>query len=90
MRFVLDPKKLGFETCSVEDLRGGDAPLNAQLLLEALSGKAGPISDTLILNAGVALYVYGLAETIEEGILLARKKQRAGAAIQILEEWKTL
>ena len=63
--------------------------MNAELLLDALGGKSGPISDTLILNAGVAVYVYGLAETVEEGIEKARVAQKEGKALEIIEKWKT-
>lgn len=88
MRFTLDPEKLGFKRCTKKDLEGGSPTLNAKLLLEALGGKKGPISDTLILNAGVAVYVYGLSETIEEGIEKAKKAQKEGKALEILEKWK--
>lgn len=89
IRFKLDPKKFGFERCSQKDLEGGDPSLNAQLLLEALGGQSGPISDTLILNAGVAIYIYGLTKTIEDGIEKARMIQKAGKAIELIEKWKT-
>lgn len=89
IRFELDPAKLGFKPCTKEDLEGGDPGINAKLLLEALGGKKGPIADTLILNAGMAIYVYGLAETIEEGIEKARKAQLEGKALEIIEKWKT-
>lgn len=88
-RFTIDPEKLGFKRCKQEDLEGGDPALNARLILEALGGKQGPISDTLILNAGVAIYVYGLAGTIEEGIEIARKTQSEGKALELVEKWKT-
>ena len=89
IRFTLDPKELGFERCTQKDLEGGDPKLNAQLLLEAFQGKPGPIADTLILNAGVAVYVYGLASSIEEGIEKARTAQQTGKAMEVIEKWKT-
>lgn len=89
IRFTLDPKSLGFKRCLKKDLEGGEPSLNAKLILEALGGKKGAIGDTLILNAGVAVYVYGLAETIEEGIEIARKAQFEGKALEIVEKWKT-
>jgi anthranilate phosphoribosyltransferase len=89
IRFTLDPKDLGFERCTKKDLEGDDPKLNARLLLEAFQGKPGPIADTLILNAGVAVYVYGLANSIEEGIEKAREVQQTGKAMEVIEKWKT-
>lgn len=89
IRFTLDPSEFGFERCTQKDLEGGDPKLNAKLLIEALKGKPGPIADTLIFNAGVAVYVYGLADSIEEGIEQARAAQQAGKAMEVIEKWKT-
>lgn len=70
----IDPKKLGLKPCSLEDLKGGDAKENAGLLKKALSGIPTRITDTLILNAGVALFLYGPARTIQEGVDIAKEK----------------
>jgi anthranilate phosphoribosyltransferase len=39
----------------VEDLKGGDAALNAQILQDVFGGARGPVADALNLNAGYAL-----------------------------------
>ena len=39
----------------MEDLKGGDAALNAQILRDVMGGQRGPVADALNLNAGVAL-----------------------------------
>lgn len=72
--FRVDPKELGLRPCSLEDLKGGDATLNAALLKKALSGKQTPFSDTLILNAAVALFLFGSVSSLQEGVSLARRK----------------
>lgn len=69
-KLTIDPEKLGFKLCSLEDLRGGDATMNAALLKQP----KGAILDTLILNVAVALFLYGPAMSIEEGVKMARKK----------------
>ena len=44
------------------DLKGGTAVENAQILRDVLAGKLqGPVTDTVILNAGAGLYVAGAA-----------------------------
>lgn len=79
-QYQIDPQALGFRKASLEELKGGDALTNMKLLKEALHGKEGAIFDTLVLNAGVAVYVYGLAPTIEEGIQLAKQAAKDGKA----------
>ena len=39
----------------MEDLKGGDAQLNAAILRDVFAGQRGPVADALNLNAGVAL-----------------------------------
>ncbi len=40
-RYTLDPRDVGIPRCSVEDLKGGDAKLNAQILRDVLAGQRG-------------------------------------------------
>lgn len=86
--FVLDPKDYGFDYCSLSDLRGGDADMNSQLLLAAFSNKHIPIADTLILNAGVALYIYGLHNSITDGIAHAKENLQNGSAMRLLNTFR--
>jgi anthranilate phosphoribosyltransferase len=87
-RLVLDPKKLGLSPCLKEHLKGGDASFNAALLERALSGERGPIQETLIFNAAVALYLYGVVDSIEEGIARARIAIKEKAPLQLLLQWR--
>lgn len=87
-RFVIDPQDYGIPRCSAEDLRGDMKEENARLLLSAFSGEKGPIADTLILNAGVALYVSEHVSSIQEGIDRARKTLEEKKALKLLEKWK--
>lgn len=86
----IDPQALGFKLCARSDLQGGNPVKNAVILTEALSGTPGPISDALILNAGVALYIYGKCPSIPEGIELARKVHAEGLGLKVLESWIAL
>ena len=56
----------------VEDLRGGDAQLNAQILMDVFGGQRGPVADALNLNAGVALAACQLADDARDGIKMAQ------------------
>ena len=56
----------------MEDLRGGDAAHNAAMLQDALGGAKGPVADTLMLNAGVAMAAAAQADSVEEGIAMCK------------------
>lgn len=77
-KLMIDPEALGLKRCTLQDLKGGDAEKNAAIL------KNPPlaIQDTLILNAGVALFLYGKAKTLAEGIHIARGKKSLKKAIR--------
>lgn len=86
---VLDPSVFGFSLCSLDDLRGGDAKKNARHLLDIFEGKPGPKSDTVIFNAAVAVYLYGLAPTIAEGIQMVKAAIESRKAIHVLEQLRS-
>lgn len=82
--FFIDPRDYGFPQCKVEDLGGGDRDMNAHLLRQALSGgkwTRDAKKDAITLNAGMGLYVYGLAPTIEASFKLARETLESGVAV---------
>jgi anthranilate phosphoribosyltransferase len=82
----IDPISLGFSRCTLDELQGGDAHQNASILKQAFSGKQGAVADALILNAGAAVWIFGLVPTLEEGIEVARNVLREGGAIKVLEK----
>lgn len=81
------PKDLGIPSCEIEDLKGGDASVNAQMLLDVFGGEQGPVADALILNAGFALATAKVASNPGEGVAMAREVQRSGKAAAVMEKW---
>lgn len=78
---TLSPSEVGIPFSSLEDLRGGDKHANAAIIRSILEGReGGPKRDAVMLNAGAALYVAGLATTIQEGIARANATINSGAA----------
>ncbi|MCX6957319.1 MAG: anthranilate phosphoribosyltransferase [Verrucomicrobiae bacterium] len=82
----LDPREFGFAPSSHQDLRGGDASTNAALLRHSFEGKKGAVSDALILNAAVALNIYGLHASLPEAIEHAREALYGGATLRLLHQ----
>lgn len=87
IEYRIDPLEFGLARCNIADLRGGDAKINAQLLLDTFKGKRGPIADTFILNTAVALYIYGLYPSIAESLSHASDNLYSGAALTLLNNW---
>lgn len=82
--YIIDPREYGFPECKLKDLQGGDRDLNALLLRQTLERGAwtrDAKKDAVTLNAGMGLYVYGLAPTIKDAFELARSTLQSGAAL---------
>jgi anthranilate phosphoribosyltransferase len=87
LEYILNPQDLGFSLGSLADLKGGDAAANAAIIRGVLDGKKGAALDIVLLNAGAAVYVGGLAEDLKGGVALARKAVESGAAKRTLDGW---
>lgn len=86
--YAIEPAKLGLsEAAGNEMLRGGTAEENAGILKSILTGEEGPRRDIVLINAAAALYVCGVAATLEDGLQLARQSIDSGAAKQKLEQF---
>jgi anthranilate phosphoribosyltransferase len=84
--YDIDPKKLGFNTCSAKDLIGGDSKRNAEIILDVLGGATGPRRDVVVINAAAALMVGGKAMDMQEGIEIARSAIDKGDARKVLDK----
>ncbi|RIW35061.1 anthranilate phosphoribosyltransferase [Bacillus salacetis] len=85
-RLIIHPDEAGLPVYSNDTIRGGDALKNAEILLEVLKGKEGPYLDTVIFNAGIALFANGRTTTVAEGVKLARESIQSGAAYEKLQQ----
>ena len=90
-KFEFDPLSINVPRCVIEDLKGGGPEENAQALRDVLAGGeyTNAKRDAVLLNAGVGCYVYGLANSISEGVDVARKTLYAGKGIEALDKWIT-
>jgi len=52
-----------------------------------LSGKKGPKTDAVLFNSAAALYVARKAESIENGIAMAREVIESGKALKQLKRF---
>lgn len=82
--YQIDPQSLGFPRCGIDDLRGGDARHNAQIIHEVMDNKPSHIANTMILNAAAALYIYGKSNTLSGAIEIIKDSITSGQAKQTL------
>ncbi|MEE8484515.1 MAG: anthranilate phosphoribosyltransferase, partial [Nitrospinota bacterium] len=89
--YTLDPRDLGFSLCKPEDLKGGEAPENAEITLRILKGEdKGPKRDTAVINAAAAIITGGKVGDMKAGIKAAQESIDGGEALKRLEDLKTI
>jgi anthranilate phosphoribosyltransferase len=67
-------------------MAGGDPAQNAQLVLDVLRGKAHELPRAaVVVNAAAAVYVSGLARSLDDAIEIAQHALDSGAAMDALE-----
>lgn len=84
----LTPEQIGVRRVSLDQLRGGSVSENAASLMRLLRGEAGPFADLVAVNAGAAIEVAGLVDSLPAGIEAARASISSGKALAALEALK--
>ena len=84
--YVITPEQFGIARCKKEDLVGGTPEENAEITRRILAGEKGPKRDTVLMNAGAALYIGGKADSLAGGIALAAKLIDSGKAAAVLDK----
>ena len=89
--YVLTPEQFGLTRSTKQDLEGGTPEENAAITRDILSGKdKGPKYETVLMNAGAALYISGKATDIADGIEKARELIDNGEALKAMERFVDL
>lgn len=98
----VDPAELGVRSATAEELRGGDAQVNAQVVRDLVSGKPGPVRDAVTLNAAGAVAAFrgvggsgsgtdavsaAVTEALRDALDSVREALDSGAAATLLDRW---
>jgi len=83
--FEVTPEDAELPVASLDQLKGGDAQVNAAAIREVLLGEPGPFRDIVVLNAAAALIVGGKVASLAEGAERAARAIDTGAAQQALD-----
>jgi anthranilate phosphoribosyltransferase len=78
--YDLTPEQFGLSCASLEEIKGGNAIENAEVITRVLAGESGPCRDVILLNAAAALCVAERAADFKEGVALAAEAIDSSAA----------
>ena len=88
--YRLQPEQLGFKRESLEDLTVDGVDTSLQLITAALAAekdeRAQRAARMIALNAGAALYVAGIADSIADGVLCANDILARGTGLEKLQQ----
>ncbi len=89
---AVDPRRLGIAPATADDLRGGEAAFNADVVRRLVAGETGPVRDAVTLNAAAALAAHrGLTDDLDAdltaGLAAADEALTSGRAAALLDRW---
>ena len=86
--YEITPEDFGLKRCDKAELVGGTPDENAQITRDILSGKLhGAKRDTVLMNAGAALYIGKKAQSLADGVKLAAELIDSGKALAAMESF---
>src|SRR5207302_10714363 len=78
--YEVEPEEFGMKPARLQEIAGGDAEENAEIIRAVLGGEKSARRDVVLLNAAAALVAAGRAEHVAQAIPIAAKSIDAGAA----------
>ena len=85
--YTIYPEELGLVLGDLNDIKADDAKDSLNIIKDAFSGKEGAARDIISLNAGAAIYVCGLTDSLMSGIERSRLTLSDGSAQQKLDDY---
>ena len=85
-QYRISPQQFGLTGGELEAIQVSDAAASANMIQALLKGEAGPATDIVALNAGAAIYVAGISDTLQQGIETAIAQLKSGAAADKLAQ----
>jgi len=84
--YIFDPRDIGYDYISLEEIRGGDPEYNAKSFKKMINGDYPQFQKIVELNAGAAIYLSGKAENIKEGAFIAKKSIADGQTKEFISK----
>ncbi|MFK7892119.1 MAG: anthranilate phosphoribosyltransferase [Granulosicoccus sp.] len=83
--FTIEPKQFGLAEAPLQSIRVGSAGESLEMIHAVLNGSPGAALDIVLLNAGAAICVAGVEDSIQAGIERARQSVSSGQAREKLQ-----
>ncbi len=88
--YTLNPQQFGMSLHKLKSIQIQNAAESKAIILKVLAGKQpSPARDIVLLNAGAAIYVAGIADNLQAGISKAAEVIDSGLALAKLEALKS-
>jgi len=84
--YSISPSDFNLQQTNLDSICVEDADASLKLIQEALDGQEGSAKDIIAINAGAAIYVSGLANSLKDGVKKAQEILSSGAAHQKLDD----
>ena len=84
--YTIRPEDFGMKISAIETIQVENSEQSRAVLQSVLDNQPGPALDIVLLNAGAAIYVSGVADTLQEGVEVARVAVESGAAKEKLRQ----
>ena len=84
--YHITPEQFGLKKTNIKELAVNSAEESLAVIQSVLNNEAGPAKDIVKFNSGAAIYVAGLADSLEAGIEKAEEVIASGAAKAKLDE----
>lgn len=91
VEYQLTPADFGVPQAHIRELEGGEPAQNAQITQAILQGQGSDAhTHAVAINAGCALYLCGLSESVKAGTALALNILKSGKAFELLHKLATV
>ncbi len=84
--YNISPEDFGMKRHAIDEIAGGDAEINRDIIIRVLKGAEGAKRNIVVLNAAAAISASGKAESIKDAIPLAKDSIDSGKAEKKLQE----
>lgn len=85
-QYKVNPADFGLPLHALSAIQVANAEESKAMVLDVLAGKLGPARDIVVMNAGAAIYVADVANSLAAGIEAAKRAIDDGGAMRKLEQ----
>ncbi len=86
IEYTIKPEDFNLTSAPIETIQVLDSDQAQTMLLSVLENKPGPALDIVLLNAGAAIYVAGITQSLEQGVIEAKTVIASGVAMNKLQQ----